>query len=95
MIVNRRTFIAKKAKFGKVVELLQEAVEKMDCPGATRIYASQFGPFDTVAIELEFKDWEQYHAFWERIGAGEAAWWEQWFANTETGGANEMWNLVE
>ena len=49
MIVNRRTFIAKRAKLNKVVELIKKVTEKLDFPGATRIYTSEFGPFDTVS----------------------------------------------
>ena len=93
MIVNRRTFIAKQKKVSDVVELLKNPGEGVDFSGTFRIYISEFGTFDRVAFEMEFEDWEQYHKFWAEAHPDEA-WWEQWFASTESGGTNEMWYLA-
>jgi hypothetical protein len=100
MIVNRRTFIAKRAKLKRVVELLKQAVEMLDFPGATRIYTPEFAAFDTVVFEMECEDLDQYQKFWAGSGGTvepewREQWWEEWFANTENGGANEIWRLAD
>lgn len=54
MIVDRRTFIAKPGKGGKMKEMLIELFEKNPWPGGNlRIYTSHIGPFNHVIVESE------------------------------------------
>lgn len=94
MIVNRRTFVAKRGKIREVTELLTKVVETANLPGAARIYIPEIAPFDVVVTETEFEDWDQYHKFWAEWDPGEA-FWQKWFALTENGGTNEVWRLAE
>ena len=93
MIVNRRTFTYKRGCQQATVELLKEAREMVSDMGAFRIYAPEIAPFSVVAIEIEFEDWAQYHAFWGQ-SKGTEEWWEKWYSVTETGGSNEVWKLI-
>jgi hypothetical protein len=64
---------------------------------ASRIYISSIGPFDILAVELEGENLEEYEKGWaEYFASPEAAQFlEKWYKVTETGGTNEIWNLVE
>jgi hypothetical protein len=94
MIVNRRTFVAKRGQYQAAVGMLKEAKEIASNPDSMRIYVPEIAPFDIIAVELEFEDWEQYHKFWAEWSPGEA-FWEKWYALTNNGGTNEVWNLVD
>ena len=96
MLVNRRTFVTKPGCMEKVVALLVAERERPDVL-PYRIYASDIGPFDTVAIELEFETLEEYVKSWAKWGEGpeSAAFMEKWYDLTESGGNNEIWTLVE
>jgi len=95
MIVNRRTFVAKRGHIEEACELLaKERRHSGVVPGAMRIYVPEIAPFDTIVLELEFEDWEQYHRMWAEWSPGEA-FWEKWYAVTEGGGTNAVWRLVE
>jgi hypothetical protein len=96
MLVNRRTFIVKKKRMGEAVALLVDYAKAIELPHARRIYASQIGPFDTIAIEMEFENMEEF----EKVVA-EASARPEWdeFAKkldelTVPGGSNEIWMLA-
>ena len=100
MIVNRRTFVAKRGHLDDAVALLKEAIdtalEATDSPGTARFYLPEIAPFDILAVELEYEDWDHYHgalAEWAQVVTEK--FWEQWFAVTENGGTNEVWRIVE
>jgi len=96
MLVNRRTFIAKRGCLDEVVQLLKAAGEKIDLPNRYRLCVSNIGPFDTLALEIEVENLAEYERVWTLIGERTAPEvWEKWFALTETGGANEIWTLME
>ena len=97
MIVNRRTFTVKWGRVEEAVALAKTGGERVSPPHALRLYTNNIGPFSTIAIEVEFKNLEEY----ER-------WWAEWFASPENialngnllalleaGGTNEIWNLEE
>jgi hypothetical protein len=95
-LVNRRTFVAKRGCLDEVVQLLKAAGEKTNLPHRYRLYVSNLGPFDTLALEIEVENLAEYERVWTAIGeriAPEV--WEKWSALTETGGANEIWTLAE
>ena len=94
MIVNRRTFIAKRGQLQATVGMLKEAKEMAGNPESMRIYVPEIAPFDVIAAEMEFENWDAYHKFWAEWSPGEA-FWTQWHALTENGGTNEVWRLVE
>jgi len=62
-----------------------------------RLYTSDIGPFDVVAIEIEFESLEEYEKGWAewRARPEVAAFMEKWYDLTESGGNNEIWTLVE
>jgi hypothetical protein len=94
MIVNRRTFVAKRGCLQEAAELLKHEVDKLGIGASGRIYVPEIAPFDAIATEIEFESWEAYHKFWTEWSPGEA-FWTQWYALTENGGTNEVWRLVE
>jgi hypothetical protein len=94
VIVNRRTFVYKRGCQQKAAELLRQAKEMAGNVGSIRIYVPEIAPFSTIAVELEFEDWDQYHKFWAESSPGDA-FWAEWYAATESGGSNEVWRLVE
>jgi len=94
MIVNRRTFVPKRGYLGEAAELLKQASHKGAFPVTARMYVPDIAPFDVLAVELEFKDWDQYHKYWAEWSPGEA-FWKKWYAITENGGTNEVWRLLD
>jgi hypothetical protein len=95
MIVNRRTFIVKKGKMDEVVALLVNIQ-----PGTnyrSRIYSSMFGPFDTIAVEIEARDMDEYNRIFAQASSepGWADFIARFDALTVPGGSNEMWVLAE
>jgi hypothetical protein len=93
MIVDRRTFTYKRGHQQEAIELLQQAKEMAQSTRPIRIYVSEIAPFDTIVTEIEFEDWEEYHEFWAEWSPGDA-FWEKWYAATESGGSHEVWRLV-
>ncbi len=96
MLVNRRTFIAKRGCFSDVAALLKEAADLVGLPRPARIYLSEVGSFDTIAIEAEYENYAEYERFMALHDTKlSAQWWEKWFAVTESGGRNEIWKLLD
>ena len=93
MIVNRRTFVAKRGHQQEAAEFLKQETDKIEGV-PVRIYRPEIAPFDTFVAEAEFEDWDAYHKFWAEWSPGEA-FWARWYALTENGGTNEVWRLVE
>lgn len=104
MLVNRRTFIVKKPYFEEAQRLLVELgqLSRNVAPDATfRVYASEFGRFDTVAFEFEVANLatlEQQLASFDadaQVSGRMPEWFRRWLEITESGGTNEIWRLVE
>ncbi len=56
MLVNRRTFVAKKPHFEEALALLAEyrdLLKSVDSAAVMRVYAIEVGRFDTIACEYE------------------------------------------
>jgi hypothetical protein len=66
-----------------------------------RVYASEIGPFDTIACELEIMSlgaFERALAEFQghpTVVARFPEWFKRWQEITEPGGMNEFWRLVE
>jgi hypothetical protein len=96
MIVNRRTFIAKKGRMEEAIGSVKEAFDKfMPSSVSRRYYSSNIAPLDTFGVEIECESLAEY----ERIVAEYFARvtpdiWAKWFELTEIGGTNEIWDLV-
>ena len=92
-VVNRRTFSASRGKLAEVVELLKAAAQ--DAPQTYRIYASYYGTFHQVVLEVEFTDMASMEAAWAEFDArpGTESFLAQWNTITEPGGTNEVWVL--
>ena len=98
MLVNRRTSYVKNGRMEEAVALLMAAIAQFTGYTRTsRIYTSEIGTFDVVAVEWEYANLEEYERRWaEWAATPEAATFlEKWYAVTERGGTNEIWHLVE
>jgi hypothetical protein len=104
MLVNRRTFMIKKSYFEEALALLVEynQLVKLMYPNAVgRVYASEIGPFDTIAYEIEIESLTAYERILAEFYANPAVaarfpeWFKRWQAITEPGGTNEFWRLAE
>lgn len=95
MLVNRRTFIAKRGHIEDAAAMLVEGMKRMGTQG--RVYLPEFGPFDVIAVEGEFESLAAYEEFWASFAAQPetAEFMERWYAITESGGTNELWRLAE
>ena len=92
MFVNRRTFHPKRGKTDEVLAFCKKAAKGM--PHAARVYESDLGTFDIVAVEAEFESLAEYERVWKALAeATTPAEWEQWLSLTENGGTNEIWQL--
>ena len=104
MLVNRRTFVVNKPYFEEALGLLVELgqLTKRVAPDtAFRVYASEYGPFDTMAFEVETENLTTVEQFFTRLNTdpqvagrfGEL--FRRWQEITAPGGTNEIWRLVE
>ena len=97
MIVNRRTFIAKRGRTRDLVALMLAEQAHLNLPITFRVYSSNIAPFDQVVGEWEFENLVEYDKFWNDWFAmpGNADFMEKWYALTENGGSSQIWNLEE
>jgi hypothetical protein len=100
MIVDRRTFRAKKGQKHEAAAVLKEVAKLFtakvkDVP--IRIYHSHMGTFDTVAMEVEYESLAEYERLMYSFFAlpEMAPLMKKWNEVTETGGTHEMWGLEE
>ena len=94
MFVDRRTYIAKRGYYNELVELWKEARDNpANFAGAVRIYWPIAGPIDAIVIEYEFESMEEYGKYWSTYELSDHA--KRLNAITVSGGANELWLLVE
>ena len=96
MVVNRRTFITKRGRTQEAAQFLKKTMALVRSPRPPRVYISEIGPFDTIAVEIEgesIADYEPLTAEWVAKTTPEL--WEKWFSLTENGGTNEIWTLVD
>ena len=96
MIVNRRTFVAKKGCLEEAAALMRAEVERTALPNTQRICIPVVAPFDLLVYEAEYENLEEYERLWTEWGASPeaAVFMEKWNALTEIGGTNEIWELV-
>ena len=99
MILDRRTFTAEKGRRRDAVAMAKEVAELFTSKfGVTyRIYTTNIGPFDAVAVEGEFESLAEYDRLWtEFLALPELApLMDKWNEVTETGGTHEIWELEE
>ena|SRR5437867_826346 len=104
MLVNRRTFLVKKPYFEEALARLVEYhhLAKLINPNVVgRVYASEMGPFDTIAYEIEIESLGAYEQAVAEFYANPAVasrvpeWAKRWQEITEPGGMNEIWRLAE
>ena len=99
MVMNRRTSIVKRGRMQEAATLLKALAEKLQStnPRAYRIYVPEFAPFDVLCIEVDFDSLAEYQQYWAEYFAQPetTAFLERWYELTDTGGTNELWELVE
>jgi len=93
MIVERSTVKVKQGCMEELVALAKSEGEKEGW--SCRIYSPNKAPRDTLVVEWEFESLAESEKYW-------AEWWakpetaalmEKWYALTERGGNEEIWNL--
>jgi hypothetical protein len=96
MLVNRFTRIVKKGHFDEAVEFIKSEIERFPTSHATRVYSGYAAPTDTLVMEFEFENLEELGKHWENWFADpeSAKYREKINELTETGGDNEIWNLI-
>ena len=104
MLVNRRTFLVKKPHFDEALDLLVQlsTLAKESRPDAiVRVYANEYGTFDTIAVEVESASLATLEQEFSTFGTTPettdrfSAWFTRWQDITAPGGTNEIWRLVE
>ena len=101
MIVNRRTFNIKSGHMEDAVQLLKQEDaaerERGGYSGPIRIYVSETGQFDRLAVEWEYENLAMYKQGWAEWGARPTtpAFMEKWLTLTAEGGTNEIWNVPD
>jgi len=97
MLMNRRTFVVKRGRMEEAIKLLQAEAQRSSRKNHSRIYTPEVAAFDVICAEIDFDNLSQYEQYWadyfEQPEA--AAFLERWVELTETGGTNEIWQLVE
>ncbi len=89
MYVNRRTFIVKRGCTDEAVAMLVEGSGDSDA----RIYRSHYGPFDTVAFEIEAASMAEMEAIWNEWSESPESetFMQRWHEITKSGGKSEIW----
>jgi hypothetical protein len=97
MIVNRRTWIAKKGCMDKVIAETLAVFKQLGPPwDKARIYVECIAPFDQFGCEVEFESLAQYEQMLnDCVSRTPADFWPRWRGLIEPGGTNEIWTLVE
>ena len=95
MIVDRRVFVSKPGKTGKMKEMLIESHKRGSWSGKVRIYKCEFGPsFQHVMVEAESESLAAYaeeaSTFDPKMTAKDMADWHE----LEASANNQMWELV-
>ena len=95
MIVQRMTVNVKKGCMQELLEFLKEIRKKRGYN--YRLYQSNLGTFDQIALEMELDDLAAFDKFWTEYFAlpETPASDKKWNELTEPGGTNEIWNLIE
>ena len=94
-IVNRRTFTAEHGKLDEALALMQTMGQ--GTPHPYRLYQSQYGTLDTLALEIEFVNLAEMETFWSAADTapGTDELMPRWYALTKSGGTNEIWILTD
>lgn len=91
VVVNRRTFIAKRGHPDEVLAMLKQE----ESSHVKRVYRSHYGAFDAVAMELEFSTIAEMEEAWNEwyLSDNGKKFMPIWETITENGGTNEVWLL--
>ncbi len=97
MVMNRRTFIVKRGRMQEAATVLKAEVQRSPNAHRTRIYVPEVAPFDVICAEGDFDSLAEYERYGTEYFAQPetSAFLERWFELTETGGTNEIWELVD
>ena len=95
MILQRITFNVKVGCLNKLVELINAA--RAQATKEFRIYTSYIAPLDKLVEEIEFENMAELEKFWADFWAnpGTPELMDKFNQLVETGGTNEVWNVVE
>jgi hypothetical protein len=93
VIVQRQDFRVKPGRVDEALEVLQDMWKLVD-PIPHRIYRRITGP-NGLCQELDFEDFEHRQKWWADTNSKIAPLRDKWYALAETGGSNELLQLVE
>lgn len=95
MVLNRRTYTAKRGHLFDAVELLRQEVSRLNTAARYRVYIPEFGNLNTIACDAEFPSWEAYEQSrqeWEHKLSPEFQ--SKWQAWTECTAVDEVWKKL-
>jgi hypothetical protein len=101
MIVTRHTFNVKNGRMQEAAELVAKEIaaerERSGYSGHTRVYTSNIGQFNQLAVEWEYENLAEHENFWAQWSARPTtpAFFEKWAEVAEGTGTGEIWNLEE
>lgn len=97
MLANRRTFLVARGCMEEAVAMAVTEIQRIGSPRASRLYVPEIGPFSTLVFETEFESLEEYEKFWADWFASPEgiAFNEKWNSLIESGGTNEIWEMVD
>jgi hypothetical protein len=97
MIVERRTFLAKQWQEHKLAGVLEQMMERLgeQGPFQYRVYTFYVAPINTVVLEIEVEDLQQWQEGWKYALSDPdmVEYMKQSTELTERGGTSELWHL--
>ena len=97
MIVNRFIIHVKPGKMDEALKMATEGSKSIWSVYPSKVYASMFGPMNTMIIDCEFKDVAEQQKLTAQVSATDE--WASWlvkFNELITGqGTYELWALAE
>ena len=96
MIVERYTVQVKHGKWDETLELLEEGRKTIWPFFTCKIYACNYGPFNTLVVDNEFEDMADLEKKWEKLSAKKEfdAWYAKWEMVVTEQGSHTLWNVV-
>ena len=101
MIVNRRTFYIKSGRMQDAVQLIKQEIAAGRETGGpsrgSRIYVSETGQRNRLAVEWDHESLAAYEQFWAEWATRPTtpAFMEKWLALFDSSSINELWNVPD
>jgi hypothetical protein len=95
MIVERYTVQVKDGKWDEALELLKDGRKNIWPFFTCRIYSCNYGPFNTLVIDNEFKDMADLEKKWKKLSAKKkfSVFFDKWDKVTTEQGSHTLWTV--